>query len=87
MWCSKRMDVLTEVPDSFDDHSTWLAGHICCSISRMSSEEDVLAVPPYRCLYFYGLTKAAGSLGIRISVPPFLFGGTDTKDKYGFACG
>jgi hypothetical protein len=43
-------------------------------------------VPPCRCRYFYGLTKAAGSLGIfrPLGILP---AGIDKKEKYGFACG
>jgi hypothetical protein len=46
------------------NHSPLSIARMCSSIFRMSSKEDVLAVPPSRCPYLYGLTKAAGSLSI-----------------------
>jgi hypothetical protein len=68
------------------DHSPWLVARMCSSISRMSSKEDVLVVPPCRCRYFYGLTKAVAHLAYLV-FSDILPTEMDRKDKYGFACG
>lgn len=68
------------------DHSPWLVARMCSSISRMSSKEDVLVVPPCRCRYFYGLTKAVAHLAYLV-FSDILPTEMDKKDEYGFACG
>jgi len=56
------------VPDSFDRPFTLVSWASLLLLSHMSSKEDVPAVLPW-VSYLYGLTKAAGTLCIPISVP------------------
>jgi hypothetical protein len=91
-WCSKQMDVLLiEVPDSFDRLLPWLPGQLCLSNILYVIGGGCPGGTPLLCRYSYGLSNAAGSHCIRISVlcpgaksSPWV---TLSERKYGFACG
>lgn len=69
------------------DHSPWLVARMCSSISRMSSREDVLVVPPavLACLRLYRSRR----LIWHISNPSEVLSPLrrTTQIPYGIACG